>query len=1164
MECQKCKFDNRKGAKFCKECGSKLELVCPECGYKFTLPAKFCDECGYDLSKAPTASPVNYSDPQSYTPKYLAEKIFTNRSSIEGENKHVTVLFADVSNYTTISEKLNPEEVHQIMDGCFKILMDEIHKYEGTVNQFTGDGVMAIFGAPLAHEEHAQRACYAALSIQKTIHNYSEKLRNKYDIDFKMRIGLNSGPVVVGSIGDDLRMDYTAIGDTTNLAARMEGLANPGTISVSGNTHRLTKDYFEFGPIRTVEVKGKRQPQKSFELLKESEIGSRIEAATIKGLTRFVGRKNSMASLMEAYHKAHSGSGQVVGIVGDAGLGKSRILLEFKNRLPKDDITYLEGRCLNYGDSISYLPIIDILKRYFQIKEDEKESIAKEKMREKVFQLDSKLEGNLPAMYDLLSIGVANENFQLLEPQQKRDMIFESIKDVIIRESQNSILVIAIEDLHWIDKTSEEFLSYLIGWIARSKILLILLYRPEYTHQWGSKSYYNRIGLDHLTAKSSVELVQAILADGKVLPELKELISDRAVGNPLYMEEFTKTLLESGSIKKKDEKYVLIKKVSGLQIPDNVYGIIAARIDRLEDNLKQTIQEASVIGRVFTFRVLQAITKMKEKIKPNLLSLQLHEFIYEKSLFPEIEYIFRHTLTQEVAYNSLLIKNRKKIHEKIGRAIEQIYQDRLEEFYEILAYHYAKSESSEKAYHYLKLSGKKATRNYSNWEAFCFYREAIDVLSGMPSSEQNIKEGIYIRLSLAVPAMFLSYPEDSIDELKIGVKLAKEIVDTVSLAKLNGTLSHAFAIKGESILSIEHAEKCFQEAEEIKDLNLMAPVARDLTSAYMFAGEMLKAVSIFTRVIPLIEEANKRSETFGRPSSVYTFICGLGGFISGIIGSFVEGESLCNKACFNASKSNNLYELSYSEFSYGIYATQRGDGRYVVDHLERCIKYLEKSQMATLLDIALASLGLGYVFQGNLNKARKLAKRALSASYEQEAASGNAIMTQAILAMVFMYIGDQKKAHSCATTAVKLSTEHKVGGWEGMSWSVLGMVLADSETQRFEEAADCINKALPILKEYEFQPEFARATLVLADVYFHLGHQQKALLKLKEAIMLFKDMGMDYHIAQTYALYAKYYRKTGNMIKAKEYLGVAIELLKACGVDGLVKKYEKEIEKLES
>jgi class 3 adenylate cyclase len=345
MKCPQCQFENPQGIKFCGQCGKKLEAICPHCGFGNPPQFRFCGECGRNLSTPTETLPIDFDRPQSYTPKHLADKILTTRSSLEGERKIVTVLFADVADYTSLSEKLDPEEVHQIMDGCFKILMDEVHRYEGTINQFTGDGVMALFGAPLAHEDHAQRACHAALTIQKALADYGAKIAKETGLEFKMRIGLNSGPVIVGAIGDDLRMDYTAVGDTTNLAARIESAAKPGGILISRSTQKLSAEYFEYQSVERIQAKGKDQPQETFQLLKPSAVATRIEASAVKGLTRFVGRKNSMAALMEAFEKVRSGAGQVVGLVGEAGVGKSRLLLEMRHMLPDGQCNYLGGHC---------------------------------------------------------------------------------------------------------------------------------------------------------------------------------------------------------------------------------------------------------------------------------------------------------------------------------------------------------------------------------------------------------------------------------------------------------------------------------------------------------------------------------------------------------------------------------------------------------------------------------------------------------------------------------------------------------------------------------------------------------------------------------------------------------------------------------------------------
>ena len=384
MKCPQCRFENRKGAKFCNECGHKFDCTCPKCHTSNSVSSKFCDECGYDLRRAEVVPTIHKREAPSYTPKFLAEKILTTRSSIEGERKLVTVLFADVANYTAIAEMLDPEEVHEIIDGCFKILMNEIHRYEGTINQFTGDGIMAIFGAPVAHEDHAQRACYASLAIQKALGDYAGRLKQEHDIDFKMRIGINSGPVVVGAIGDDLRMDYTAVGDTTNLAARMEREARPGSIFVSKNLHLIAKDYFDFLPLGKMEIKGKKKPQEAYELIRVGEEKTRLKALAARGLTKFVGRANSMAALMDPFERALTGSGQVVGIAGEAGVGKSRLLLELINQLPKAEFICLGGRCLRYGETILYMPILEILRSYFDIKEKDRDPIINRKINAKI------------------------------------------------------------------------------------------------------------------------------------------------------------------------------------------------------------------------------------------------------------------------------------------------------------------------------------------------------------------------------------------------------------------------------------------------------------------------------------------------------------------------------------------------------------------------------------------------------------------------------------------------------------------------------------------------------------------------------------------------------------------------------------------------------------
>ncbi len=1114
MKCPKCQTDNKEGANFCIECGYKFELECPQCGHPLPPVAKFCEECGYQLSKPKEAPPIDYSKPKSYTPKFLAAKILTTRSSIEGERKLVTVLFADVANYTTMSEKLDPEEVHQIMDGCFRILMDEIHKYEGTINQFTGDGVMALFGAPIAHEDHAQRACYAALSIQKALVEYGEKVKRESGFDFSMRMGLNSGPVVVGSIGDDLRVDFTAVGDTTNLASRIETRAKPGTIVVSEHTHKLSKDFFKFDALGKVQVKGKEEFQETYELLATSEVKTRIEAAAVAGLTKFVGRKREMEALREVLEKVQSGSGQVVGIVGEAGVGKSRIIFEMRKMFPKEEYGYLEGRCIHYGGSIAYLPVLDILRSYFEIKEGEREFLIQKKMKEKILQIDEKLKTVLPPFQELLSLRVEDETYLKLEGKQKREKIFEAIRDLLIRESQDKPLVLVFEDLHWIDKTSEEFLDYFIGWLANTPILLITLYRPEYTHRWGSKSYYHNLRVDQLSIPTSAELVQSILSEGEVVPELRELILNKAAGNPLFMEELTHSLLENGSIQKKDDQYILSRRPSDIPIPDTIQGIIAARMDRLEESLKRIMQVASVIGREFAFRILQAIMEMKEELKSNLLNLQGLEFIYEKRLFPELEYIFKHALTQEVAYNSLLLKRRKEIHEKIGRAIEEIYPDRLEEFYEMLAYHYSKSDNLEQACQYLKLSAKKAMRSYSNQEGFLFYRDAISILKQKPETEQNKRDQIDVILSMGVPMEFLAFPEDSIKFIHEGEKLCKELEDRKSLATLFHFIGLFHIFKGNPVLGRKYQEDSFKEAEEIQDIEIMAPVAPSLCLSYSVEGNYKGIANIASKVIALLEKTQREHEFFGLPLNIFSEVQVFHGTSMGALGEFTEGERLCEKALSFAHQINHLFSMGMAELEYGSLFIFKGDGKNAVKHFQSGIGYLEKSQAVKFLPIAWANLGFGYYLLGEPNTALKSIEKGLKMQTDTGLPLRLSLYHN-YLSYVHLNLGNLSEAKLHAEQALNLAQTNHEKISEAESWLQLGRIVGKTGSSQIDKAEEYILQGMKILDELEIKPYYSQGYLYLGELYAGAGQKEKALKNLKKAEAMFQEMGMSYDLART-------------------------------------------------
>jgi class 3 adenylate cyclase len=634
MNCPECQFDNREGAKFCKECGAKLELACPKCDASISPDSKFCDECGYDLSKPAIAPPVHYAEPQSYTPKFLADKILTTRSSIEGERKLVTVLFADVANYTSISENIDPEEVHQMMDGCFKILMDEIHRYEGTINQFTGDGVMALFGAPLAHEDHAQRACTVALSIQKAMGGYSEKIKKKTGIEFRMRIGLNSGPVIVASIGDDLRMDYTAVGDTTNLAARIQQNANPGEVWVSQETRNIIRDYFQDKPAGEIQLKGKSKPHPAYSVIAERPgVRTRFEAVLMRGISEFVGRGPEMEALQAAFKKAKNCDAQIVDVVGEAGVGKSRLVYEFRETLG-NEATFLTGICIHYGRNINFLPVIDVVKGALGIAEGMTEEDVSRQIEEKA---TNGLVSMIPFYQNLLSLQVDDPIWDLLDAEGRKFGTFEAVKDLLFTISEEKPLVLFLDDVHWMDKISEELLTYFSRSFVKSPILMIATYRPEGAPTWAQGAHYQRLGLETLSSNSSIRLMRNILGGVALETDLEKKLTERASGNPFFVEETIRELLDRGDLVRKGDTYISAKPMDKLEVPRTIQGVLAARMDRLSEDLKKTIQVASVIGRDFAFRLLKNTMELGDELRAHLTNLVGLEILYEKVLYPELE-----------------------------------------------------------------------------------------------------------------------------------------------------------------------------------------------------------------------------------------------------------------------------------------------------------------------------------------------------------------------------------------------------------------------------------------------------------------------------------------------------------------------------------------------
>jgi len=717
MECPRCRRQNPAGVKFCGECGARLEVPCPACNAANPLGNKFCHQCGRSVAGR---SPVT-SAAVAYTPQYLAEKILASKAGLETERKQVTVLFADVKGSMELLADRDPEEARKLLDPVLELMMEAVHRYEGTVNQVLGDGIMALFGAPLAHEDHAVRACYAALRMQQAATRYAETMRQAHGIAIQLRVGLNSGEVVVRAISNDLHMDYSAVGQTTHLAARMEQLAPPGSILVTGATFGLAEGYVSFKSLGTVPVKGLAEPVAIHEATGAASARSRLQASALRGLTRFVGRATEIDRVTEALDRVRGGHGHVVGVVGEPGVGKSRLFWEFVDSPRTDGCLVLESAAVSYGKASFYLPVIEMLKRYMQIDDSDAPGQIREKVIGKVLALDDRLKGAIAPLLALLDALPEHDDFRALDPPQRRGRILDALRQVLLGESRRQPLVLLLEDLHWVDSATQAFLDALIESLPAAKILLLVNYRPEYRHAWGSKTYYTQLRLDALPAASADELLEALLGDDASLRPLKRLLIERTDGNPFFLEESVRTLLEVNSLSGAPGARFLTSPIHTLEVPTTVQTILVARIDRLVAEDKHLLQAASVIGKDVPFVLLREIADLAEdELRASLARLLAAEFLQETSLFPEPEYTFKHALTQEVAYANLLHEGRGVLHRRLGEFIERQYAERLGEFYDVLATHFDRGGIWDRAIHYLLRAAEKAKEQFA-------YRDASDL-----------------------------------------------------------------------------------------------------------------------------------------------------------------------------------------------------------------------------------------------------------------------------------------------------------------------------------------------------------------------------------------------------------------------------------------------------
>jgi class 3 adenylate cyclase len=843
MRCPKCEHENGAQAKHCEQCAAPLGQICANCSSEVSSRAKFCPQCGHRQESV--ANDPRFASPRHYTPRHLADKILISRVALEGERKLVTVLFADIKGSTGLLADLDSEEAQKLIDPVLACMIESVHRYEGTVNNVMGDGVMAIFGAPLAHEDHAVRACYAALGMHQSVARYSDEVQHLHGVPILIRAGLNSGEIVVRAISKDLRMEYSVVAQTLHLAARMEQIARPGSTLISADTFKLTEGYILVRSLGRVPVKGLPDSVQVYELTGVGAARTRLQAAAGRGLTRFIGRDAELEALRRALQLAGKGEGQLVAIVGEAGVGKSRLVHEFVHSQQPAECLVLESSSVSYGRATPYLPVIELLKQYFKINVHDSTRSIYEKVSQKVLMLDASLLDAIPPVLDLLGALEVEHPFRSLDPLQHRQSTYQAVIRLLLSESRVRPLIVIFEDLHWNDSLSLGLLNGLVVGAQASRVLVLVSYRPGFKDEWGARPNYHQLHLNPFAGEDLTDLLRVLLGSDANLFTLKRFVMERASGNPLFAEEIVRALAERGVLEGIRGNYRLARPLSSVEVPPTVQAVLAARIDALPGPEKRLLQEAAVIGYDVPLALLHAISGLSEDDLGGLLgNLQDAEFLYSAQLFPELQYRFKHAFTHDVAYSGLLRERRRDIHARVVEAVEKLYADRLPEQVERLAHHAVRGELKEKAVHYLRQAGGKAVARTALTDARTWFEQALEILKLLPESPATMEQAFDIRLELRSVLRLVGEVRDMLEQLHEAEALADRLKDDRRRGQVFAFMTTVLTTLGDVDEALVTGSRALEIAHELGDLRLRILATTYLEVAHYYRGDYEHVVEI--------------------------------------------------------------------------------------------------------------------------------------------------------------------------------------------------------------------------------------------------------------------------------------------------------------------------------
>jgi class 3 adenylate cyclase/tetratricopeptide (TPR) repeat protein len=1115
MSCPVCGRKNREQAKFCEECGTPLRRACSSCGTELRPGAKFCDECGEGVAAAPSpGSGPKDADPRSYTPKHLADKILQSKPALEGERKQVTILFADVKGSMDLAEQVDAEEWHRILNRFFAILTDGVHRFEGTVNQYTGDGIMALFGAPIAHEDHAQRACYAALRLTQDLRQYANELRLRQGLSFSVRMGLNSGEVIVGKIGDDLRMDYTAQGHTVGLAARMEQLAEPGKIYLTDHTAALVSGYFELEDLGRFDVPGARESVGVYALQGVGRLRTRLDVSRARGFSRFVGRTDEMATLEAASERAVEGNAQVVGVVGEAGVGKSRLCFEFAERCRARGLALHETHAVAHGKTVPFLPILELFRSYLGITEQDSDEAARDKIAGRLIRLDQSLADALPLWFDFLGVPDPQRPAPQMDPEARQRELFAIVKRLAHARSEREPAVFVMEDLHWFDGASEGFLENLVESLPGTRTLVLVNFRPEYRAPWAQKSYYQQLPLVPLGPEAIAELLRDLLGSDPSIHGLCDLIQERTGGNPFFIEEVVQSLAEAGTLEGSKGAYRLTRPIAQLTVPNTVQAVLAARIDRLPEREKQVLQTASVIGKKFSEPVLSEVAELPARdLAEALRNLIAGEFIYEDALYPELEYAFKHPLTQEVAYESQLSERRAGVHGAVARALETLDPAKLDERAALLAYHWEGAENASEAARWHARAARWAGFNHAA-ESLRHWRRARELLDTVPESTASLPERSAARAQILILISRLGGSEEEAMTLfNEGCDLATRCGDLEALSQILNSYGGLRLQRGGSMSECcKLYSEALRLADQGSDRRLQAEVRYGLAWTHGLSGALQEALLCNGEALELCSDDHGPTGGLLGFSNPYLLHLCVRGFLQAYTGRPGEAARDLEMVIEWARPRRELALLAIAHEIYAEMMYLIGENRAVLAHGREGIDAAGKTGVGTLVVLGHIMLGVGSVLDGRSSEALSHLDGAAAAAREFQTMSAWEPYILAERARAYLAGREPKQARSTAEQALSLARELGVTLWEIKAQLVLASALMQPEVSgATTEVETLLEQAAALVDQTgaaAFKPSIHEERSNLARL---MGDASTRDRELRTAHRLFVEMGATGH-----------------------------------------------------